>query len=290
MVDNRLRIVTFHPGELKNFVATPPSRAILPAMNLQQTALVAGAGFLAGMINAVAGGGSFLTLPALVFCGLPSTAANQTSTVALWPGALASFGVYRREISAHPRLAWLMGGVSVLGGVAGAWILLHTTPLTFDRLLPWLTLFATLLFAFGKRLSQRLQLSLGHADDRRSLTKTGVIFFFIAIYGGYYGAGAGIVLLAVLALLGLENIHAMNGYKTLANVSFNISAVAMFVWGGAIYWPGALWMMGGGAAGGYGGAWLARRLPPSWIRGFVIGAGVVTTGYFFYRLGLPGRG
>ncbi len=252
-------------------------------MNLDQAALTVFAGFLAGMINAVAGGGSFVTLPALVFCGLASTAANQTSTVAMWPGTLASFGVYRRDISAQPRLAVMIVLVSIMGGTVGAWILLHTTPLTFDRVLPWLTLFATLLFTYGRRLSEMLKLSLGTAEDNRSLSKTGVILFFIAIYGGYYGAGAGIVLLAVFSLLGMKNIHAMNGLKALSNMAFNASAVMMFVVGGAVNWPGALWMMGGGLAGGYGGALLARRLPPAWIRWFVIVTGVVTTIYFFYR-------
>ena len=252
-------------------------------MTVYHIALIICAGFLAGMINAVAGGGSFVTLPALVFCGLPSTSANATSTVALWPGALASYYVYRREITAHGRLAVAMGAVSVLGGIVGAWILLHTPPLTFDRLLPWLTLFATLLFTFGKRLSERLKLSLGEANDHGSLLKTSILLFFIAIYGGYYGAGAGIVLLAVLSLLGMKNIHVMNGFKTMANLSFNASAVAMFTLAGAVHWPAALWMMMGGVSGGYGGAWLARRLPPGWVRGFVIVTGIATTGYFFYR-------
>ena len=256
-------------------------------MPFERIALVAGAGFLAGMINAVAGGGSFVTLPALVFCGLPSTAANETSTVAMWPGTLASFAVYRREIEGQPRLALTMAGVSILGGALGAWILLHTSPLTFDQLLPWLTLFATVLFTYGKRLAALLRLSLGEAGDAGALVKLGVILFFIAIYGGYYGAGAGIVVLAVLSLLGMQNIHAMNALKTLANMAFNASAVVMFVLKGAVVWPAALCMMAGGLAGGYGGAWLARRLPPAWVRGFVIVTGVATTLYFFDRAMTP---
>ncbi len=252
-------------------------------MTAAQASLVAASGLFAGMINSVAGGGSFLTLPVLVACGLPPIAANATSTVALWPGNLASFGAYRREMAARQRLAVVLGAVSLVGGVFGALILLRTPSLTFTRLLPWLTLFATVLFVFGPRLAARLKLSLGEADDGGSLLKTGTIQFVIAIYGGYYGAGAGIMLLAMLALLGMKNIHAMNAFKTLLTSAFNGAAVATFVLRGIVHWPEALWMMIGGLAGGYGGAWLARRMPPAWIRTFVIFTGVVTTGYFFWR-------
>ncbi len=252
-------------------------------MNATQAALIAGSGVVAGMINSVAGGGSFLTLPVLTSCGMLSKAANATSTIALWPGTLASFGAYRREMAARPRLAVVLGIISLVGGTLGAWVLLHTPQLTFDRLLPWLTLFATVLFVFGPRISARFKLSLGEDDDHRSLLKTGTIQFFIAIYGGYYGAGAGIMMLAVLALLGLKNIHAMNAFKTLLAGTFNGAAVVMFILQGIVRWPEALWMMGGAVVGGYGGASLARRLPPAFIRGLVIFVGVATTIYFFWR-------
>ena len=253
-------------------------------MNTGQISLIAASGVFAGMINSVAGGGSFLTLPVLIGCGVPPIPANATSTIALWPGTLASFGAYRREMAARPRLAVVLAIISLAGGLIGALILLRTPQLTFDRLLPWLTLFATVLFVFGPRISARLKLSLGEADDHKSLLKTGTIQFFIAIYGGYYGAGAGIMMLAVLALLGMKNIHAMNAFKTLLSGSFNGAAVVTFILQGIVHWPEALWMMGGAVAGGYGGAWLARRTPPAWIRAFVIFTGVVTTAYFFWRV------
>ena len=252
-------------------------------MNAAQASLIAASGVFAGMINSVAGGGSFLTLPVLTGCGMPSIAANATSTVALWPGTLASFGAYRQEMAARPRLAVVMAAISLVGGVIGALILVRTPQLTFDRLLPWLTLFATVLFAFGRDLSARLKLSLGEADDHRSLLRTGSVQLVIAIYGGYYGAGAGIMMLAVLALMGMKNIHAMNAFKTLLSGAFNGAAVVTFILRGIVHWPEALWMMAGAVAGGYGGAWLARRLPPAFIRAFVIVTGVVTTGYFFWR-------
>lgn len=252
-------------------------------MNPAQASLIAGAGVVAGMINSVAGGGSFLTLPVLVACGLPSIPANATSTVALWPGTLASFGAYRREMAERRKLAVVLGSISVFGGIMGAWILLHTPALTFNRLLPWLTLFATVLFVFGARVAARLRLSLGEDDDHRSLAKAAAIQFVISIYGGYYGAGVGIMMLAVLTVLGMKNIHAMNALKTLLSAVLNGAAVVVFIHQGIIHWPEALCMMAGGIAGGYGGASLARRLPPAWIRSFVIVAGVVTTGYFFWR-------
>ena len=235
------------------------------------------------MINSVAGGGSFLTFPLLVYFRVPSIQANATSTVAIWPGSLATLGAYRREMAAQPRLAVVLSVVSVVGGAVGAWILLHTKPRTFDVLLPWLTLFATLLFAFGQSVSARLKLSLAGSENHGSLARTGVIQFIIAIYGGYYGAGAGIMMLAVLALMGMKNIHEMNAFKTLLNVSFNSAAVVMFIVSKQVYWPQAWCMMAGAIAGGYGGAWLARRLPPLFIRRFVIAVGVATTIYFFLR-------
>ena len=252
-------------------------------MNPTHFFLIFAAGAVAGVINSVAGGGSFITFPLLVYCGIPSIPANATSTIALWPGTLASLGAYRREMAAQPRLAFVMAIVSVAGGALGAWILLHTRPRTFDELLPWLTLFATLLFAFGKTVSERLNLSLGTSENRGSLARSGCIQFVIAIYGGYYGAGAGIMMLAVLALLGIKNIHAMNGFKALLSGAFNGAAVIMFIARGIVYWPQAWCMMAGAVAGGYGGAWLARRMPPAYIRNFVIATGVTTTLYFFWR-------
>ncbi|MBE7212837.1 MAG: sulfite exporter TauE/SafE family protein [Gluconacetobacter diazotrophicus] len=253
-------------------------------MNPGQAAFIAGAGVLAGIINSVAGGGSFFTLPALVRCGVPTVQANTTSTVALWPGTMASFGAYRQEMASRRRMSAILALVSILGGGIGAWILLHTPAATFDLLLPWLTLFATLLFTYGRQVAARFKLSLGEHDDARSLVKTSALQFVIAIYGGYYGAGAGIMMLAVLSLLGMTNIHAMNALKTLLSASFNGVAVVIFIARGFVLWPEALTMMAGAVVGGYGGAWLARRLPAAWVRGFVIVTGVLTTIYFFWRL------
>ena len=252
-------------------------------MTLDQAALIAASGVFAGAINAVAGGGSFLTLPVLIGCGLPSVSANATSTAALWPGTVASFGAYRRELATRAPLAVFLSVVSLLGGIIGALVLLWTTTRTFDHLLPWLTAFATVLFAFGARLSTRWKLSLGEGEDRWSLARAGAVQFVLAVYGGYYGAGAGIMLLALLALLGMKHIHAMNALKTLLTAAFNGAAVLTFVLRGVVHWPEAGWLMVGGLVGGYGGAALARRVPPRFIRRFVIVAGVLTTAYFSWR-------
>ena len=253
-------------------------------MTPAQAGLIAGTGLAAGIINSVAGGGSFLTFPVLVSCGLPSITANATSTVALVPGTLASFWAYRREMAAQRRLAVVLTAVSVVGGAVGAWVLLHTRTRTFDELLPWLTLFATLLFTFGKRLAERLKITLGEEDDAGALVKTGLIQFVISIYGGYYGAGAGTMMLAVLQLLGMRNIHAMNALKTLLNAAFNGAAIVMFVALRRVVWPAALLMMGGAIVGGFGGAWVAQRMSAAYVRWFVIVTGAATTVYFFERL------
>ena len=252
-------------------------------MNLGQAALIAGSGVLAGMINSVAGGGSFLTLPVLVACGIPAVPANATSTVALVPGTLASFGAYRRELTTQPWMARLLALVSVVGGSAGAWVLLNTPVRAFDLLLPWLTLFAVTVFGLGPSLSARLQRSGDGGESHRSLVQTCLVQLAVAIYGGYYGAGAGIMMLAVLAMQGMKDIHAMNALKTLLAASFNSAAVAYFAWRGVVHWPAAFCMMAGAIGGGYGGAWLARQLPPARVRQFVLIVGILTTGYFFWR-------
>lgn len=252
-------------------------------MSPGQAALIAGTGCLAGAINAVAGGGSFLTLPVLVGCGVPAVPANASSTVALWPGTLASFGAYRSELASRDDFAWSELGISLLGGVVGAFLLLATPAVAFDHLLPWLTLTATLVFALGPRLAAFLRVSASDGDHRLTSWGLAVVQFALSTYGGYYGAGAGIMLLAVFALRGMTNIHAMNALKTLMTSAFNGAAVVTFVLRGVVHWPETGWMMMGGLIGGYGGAWLARRLPVALVRGFVLTAGALTTVYFFQR-------
>ncbi len=238
----------------------------------------------AGALNSVAGGGSFLTFPTLIFLGVPPVTANATSTVALWPGSIASVGAYRKELlTERPRLGPL-SIVSLVGGFLGARILLLTPQDTFRNLVPWLLLVATLMFAFGGPLIGRLKNRGGMT--RFTNSSVGLVLgmalqLLIATYGGYFGGGIGILMLATLAARGLETGHAMNGIKNWLAVCINGVAVATFVIAGAVYWPQALVMLVGAIAGGYGGASTARRMNPVHIRRFVISVGATLTAYFF---------
>jgi uncharacterized protein len=245
------------------------------------------AGVLAGVMNAVAGGGTFLTFPALVFIGIPSVAANQTSTIAVFPGQCASFWAYRKVLAAQTRTVVVLTITSLLGGAVGAIILLNISTPIFDRLVPWLLLGATLMFGFGNQLRRHLGLRLADASGKiggKALMKAACIQLIIGIYGGFYGAGAGILELAVLDMLGLENIHLANALKVILTTAFNVLAVLIFLIAGKIYWTPALIVGGAAVVGGYGGAWIAQRLPQSWVRGFVIIVGASMTLYFFLRL------
>jgi uncharacterized membrane protein YfcA len=247
------------------------------------------AAMIAGALNSVAGGGSFITYPALVFGGVPVINANTTSTIALWPGTVASIGAYRKEIAAERAGLWPLLVASLIGGTIGALILLGTPQSTFAKLLPFLLLLATLLFAFGKRVSERVRKTVSKADLPTSTLRGGVILlqFVIALYGGFFGGGIGMMMLAAFALLGMDNIHRMNGMKTLMAGVINGAAVIIFVINGAIYWPQAVVMIGGAIIGGYTGATYAQRINPVLVRQFVIVVGFALTVIFFVRTYLP---
>jgi len=249
--------------------------------------LLAIAGLVAGVMNAVAGGGTFLTFPALVFTGIPSVPANQTSTIAVFPGQIASFWAYRKILVAQTRTVVVLGVTSLLGGAVGAIILLNTSTPAFDLLVPWLLLCATLMFAFGNHLRRRLGLRLVGTSGEigwDALRKAAFLQLIIGIYGGFYGAGAGILELAVLDLLGLENIHLANALKVILTTAFNTLAVVIFLAVGKIYWVAGLILGTATIVGGYSGAWIAQRLPQAWVRGFVIIVGAAMTAYFFLRI------
>jgi uncharacterized membrane protein YfcA len=239
--------------------------------------LLAAAAFAAGAINAVAGGGSFLTFPALVFAGVPAVMANASSTVALFPASLASAVSYREDIRAleeeHLK-AWLI--VSLIGGAVGAVLLLVTSDRTFRQIAPWLLFFGTLLFSFGSRVSQALRGGL-HGRQIWMLA----LLFPISIYGGYFGGGMGIIILAALRLYGLTDIHGMNGVKTILAGSLNAIASIVFVFAHQVDWRPAMLMMAAAICGGYLGPILARRLPPAFIRALVLAVGALMTVYFF---------
>jgi uncharacterized membrane protein YfcA len=242
-------------------------------------ALLFAAAFLAGSINAVAGGGSFLTFPVLVFTGVPPIIANASSTVALFPGSLASAWAYRRDFTPFAGVGLrAMLAVSVVGGAAGALLLLWTPARTFDQIVPWLLLGATLLFAFGPRLTPLLRrvFPVGPAS---LLT----LQFAIAIYGGYFGGAIGILMLALYGVFGLNDLNAMNAAKTLLAGVMNAAAVVCFVVAGTIWWPQTLVMLIAAVIGGYAGARVARRIDPKWLRAGVTMFGLAMSAAFFLR-------
>lgn len=251
------------------------------------------AAVLAGAINSVAGGGSFITFPALIFTGMAPIAANATNTAAVWPGTVASAVAYRKAFTPEARhLLPALVITGIVGGVLGARILLITPQATFMRIVPWLLLCATLLFVFSGRITRwirgRAHLkdgeAVGGADTPRTLL-VGVLFLelLVSVYVGYFGAGVGILFLSLLALMGMEDIHAMNGMKTLLVSIVNGVALATFIFARIIVWPQALLMLVGALIGGYGGAWVAQKMNPQHVRWLVIVIGFTMSAYFFIR-------
>jgi len=244
--------------------------------------LLLAAAFVAGALNAVAGGGSFLTLPALVFTGVPPVMANATGTVALLPGYLAGAWGFREDIEAPPGLSMKrVIGLALLGGAAGAALLLVTPEATFRRVVPWLLLAATAMFAFGPQLRQWAA-GKDHSQAPSPL-KAGLGMLAVAIYGGYFNGGLGIVLLALFGLLGQTRLAAMNGMKNLVSALLTAIAVVVYAAGGLIEWPQALGMMVAATLGGYGGARLARRVPAAWLRAGIVVTGLVMSALFFWQ-------
>ncbi len=237
---------------------------------------------LGGGLNAVAGGGGFLTFPALVLMGVPPVPANATSIFALWPASLVSAAAYRRDLRPD-RLTLLLGLASAIGGAAGSIALLRTPNATFRAFIPWLLLAATALFIANAPLMRWLRARGRFTGDPtpRTLAAIAVAQLAIAFYGGYFGAGIGIFMLTAFGFMGLTNIHAMNGLKTLLASFINGVSVAAFVLAGVILWSQALVMTAGAVIGGYMGATFAQRLDPRAIRTFVGAVGIALTVYFF---------
>ena len=234
-------------------------------------------------MNAVAGGGSFIAFPTLLFTGVPAVPANATNTVALWTGLAFSGSAFRRHLNAQPKILVSLVAVSLVGGILGAVLLLRTPAHTFLRILPWLMLAATLLFIFGRKLSGRNRRSLSEKTSTQSIVLASCFELLVGIYGGYFGGGMGIVILAMLAALGMADIHEMNALKTVLSSSINGVAVVVFILSRAVYWREALIMIAGAALGGYFGARFSLRLDQRWIRGFVIVLASLMTAYFFLR-------
>jgi uncharacterized membrane protein YfcA len=242
------------------------------------TALLLAAAFVAGALNAVAGGGSFLTLPALVLTGVPAVAANATGTLALLPGYLSGAWALRHDTQPLPGMSiGRLVAVSLLGGARGAALLLWTPDATFRRVVPWLLLVATLLFALAPRLAARARESTPHPGGAIA----GV--FAVTAYGGYFNGGVGILLLALFGLLGQTRLHAANGLKNLVSALLTMIAVVLYIGGGLIAWREAGLMMVAALLGGYLGARGARLLPVAWLRRGIVAIGLLMSTLFLLR-------
>ncbi len=243
------------------------------------------AAFIAGAINSVAGGGTLISFPALLWIGLPSTVANATSTVAIWPGSLGSLWGYRKDVRGMPAATYSLIVPSVLGGIIGAVLLEMTPTAVFDRLIPLLILFATLVFMLQEPI-QRLIKTTGraHAGSKGWLIGALLFQFHVSLYGGYFGAGIGILMLAAFGIMGFTDIHQMNGLKNFLALCINGVAALYFIWNGMVSWPHALVMAAGAIAGGIWGASFARRIGPKGVRRIVIVLGFAMTVSLLFRL------
>jgi uncharacterized membrane protein YfcA len=251
-------------------------------LTLIHSLLLFSAAFIAGGLNAVAGGGSFITFPILIFTGVAPINANATNNTALWIASIASARAYHRDLNIEKRQLLLLAGISLVGGFIGSVALLYTSQDLFKKMLPYLLLSATLIFTFSESLKNWLQL-----QNKNEISATPPLFillisqFAISIYGGFFGAGIGILMLATLTFLGIKNIHSINAFKTLLGSCINGVAIIPFMFANLITWLQVIIMSFGGALGGYLCAHFARRLEPSLVRKFVIVLAFGMTTYFF---------
>ena len=235
------------------------------------------AAFVSGAINSVAGGGSFLSFPALIFAGVPPISANATNNAAMWVGTIGSARGYWPDVRPHRRLLTTMFLISAAGALLGACLLLLTPVAAFNRMIPWLLLFATVVFAVSPALTTR------HGGDPEHQTWQYLAQFMVAVYGGYFGAGMGILMLAILAFSGLPSFNATNGMKNVMSVVINGVALIPFVLARIVDWPLAIPMALTALLGGFLGAKLFRRLPQRVARIMVIAIGITMTIVFFTR-------
>ncbi|MGB6301656.1 MAG: sulfite exporter TauE/SafE family protein [Rivularia sp. (in: cyanobacteria)] len=242
------------------------------------------ASLLAGIVNGVAGGGGLIAFPALLISGIPAINANATNATALWFGTISSTVAYRREFSTKQQLLLLLSCVSVMGGIFGSYLLLHTSQAKFSALIPYLMLIATLLFIFSQPLIKWLN-KRNQDEEQISLPLTIILplQLIIATYGGYFGGGSGILMLALLNFTGLKNIHTINAYKCWLASCINAAAIIHFTFANKIFWFEASIMGLGAIIGAYCSAYLAHKLHPLWIRIFIISVSLSMTFYLFIQ-------
>lgn len=241
------------------------------------------AGFFGGVLNSIAGGGSFLTFPALMFVGVPPVSANATNTFSSCAGYLSGAYAFKDELKEHRKELPKLIIISLVGGVLGAWLLLQTPEKLFRESIPWLLLFATLLFIFGGRINQSLKRLTSRHRHASSVGKVllALTLFAICIYGGFFNAGQGIITLSYLALAGYTSINAMNGIKLLLSTVVALIAIVIFIYNDAIAWYEGFIVLVGTLFGGYVAAHASRRISQHHVRLVVIMASVAITIYFF---------
>nr|WP_231379798.1 sulfite exporter TauE/SafE family protein [Polaromonas sp. CG_9.11] len=251
--------------------------------------MIGAGGFAAGAVNAMAGGGTFFSFPAMLAVGLPPVVANASNSVALWPGSLSGAWAYRQELARYKRYLLPMGMASFLGGAAGGLLLLAAGDARFAALIPWLLAFATGLFAFSPQLSTALKrIRPAQAEPVGTAHGAGspigwFVQLLVSVYGGFFGAGMGILMMASLAIGGHEDVQHINALKNLLSAVIYSVTVVTFIVAGAVSWPHTLVMVLTATLGGYWGARMARKIQGPWLRRMVIAVGSALTVYYFYK-------
>lgn len=240
------------------------------------------AGVLGGVVNSIAGGGSFITFPALLFVGIPPVAANATNTYASFAGYVSGAFAFREELKQVSGQLIRLIVISLIGGLIGAWLLLQTDENLFQKAIPWLLLLATILFIFGGRINQFL-LRFDGSHNRSSTWILSLFLLMVCIYGGFFNAGLGIIILSFLVLQGYQNIHLMNGLKLLISSAVSVTAIALFIANGAIVWIEGSVLLLGTLIGGYIAGHTSRNIPQHWVRKTVIVASILITLHFFQQ-------
>lgn len=242
------------------------------------------AGFCGGVINAIAGGGSFITFPALIFVGIPPIMASATNTFASCAGYMSGTFAFRRELAEHKSELVTITLISLIGGVFGAWLLLQTPEDIFSGAIPWLLLFGTVLFIYGEKINLFLK---SKSPEHRHASAIGTVLlliflFLVSSYGGFFNAGLGIITLSYLAIAGYTNINTMNGLKLLISSAISIIAIALFIFNEVIVWYQGTILLIGTIVGGYVAANISRKVPQKYVKNFVLFASIIITGYFFF--------
>lgn len=249
-------------------------------MSVLDAIILFAAGYLSGIVNAMAGGGTFITFGAMSLLGTPPILANATSSVTQFPGYITSTLAYWSDIRKFWRGALLLCAVSAAGAFVGSLVLLALDNVAFNALVPWLLLAATALFAAGPWLRPRPR---ENGEARAGSLAGSLVQFLTAIYGGFFGAGMGVMMLATLGLTESGGYHRINALKNMLAMVIASLAIVVFIAGGVVAWPEAIVMIPGGALGGYSGVWIARRVPQSVVRGFVIAVGLFLALYYFVK-------